>query len=87
MTEWRNTSGTASSTRDDLEPGGDDAGADDAGADDAGADDLGRRVHVDLPRVAPEDMVTTHDVDTARDPEGGRDTERDFMLRYAGGGI
>ncbi len=46
--------------------------------------DLARRVHVDLPRVRPEDMVTTQDVDPARDPEGGRDTERDFMLRNAG---
>ena len=46
--------------------------------------DLERRVHVDLPRVRPEDMVTTQDVDAARDPEGGRDTDRDFMLRNAG---
>lgn len=48
---------------------------------------LEERVHVDLPRVRPEDMVTMHDVDPPADPEGGRDTERDFVIRYGGGGI
>jgi hypothetical protein len=43
--------------------------------------DLEQRVHVDLPRVAPEDMVTTQDVEAPRDPTGGRDTETEFMLR------
>ncbi|MBD3782278.1 MAG: hypothetical protein IE926_04870 [Micrococcales bacterium] len=47
--------------------------------------DLEHRVHVDLPRVRPEDMVTTQEVEPARDPRGGRDTETEFMLRYAGG--
>jgi hypothetical protein len=42
------------------------------------------RVHVDLPRVRPEDMVTTQDVDPPHDPMGGRDTETEFMLRNAG---
>lgn len=46
--------------------------------------DLEHRVHVDLPRIAPEDMVTTQDVDPARDPRGGRDTDTEFMLRNAG---
>ncbi len=45
---------------------------------------LARRVHVDLPRVRPEDMVSTQDVEPGRDPLGGRDTETEFMLRYAG---
>ncbi|HMM96669.1 hypothetical protein [Phycicoccus sp.] len=47
--------------------------------------DLEHRIHVDLPRVRPEDMVTTQEVEPARDPRGGRDTETEFMLRYAGG--
>ncbi len=41
-------------------------------------------MHVDLPRVRPEDMVTTQEVDAAPDPRGGRDTETEFMLRNAG---
>ena len=46
--------------------------------------DLERRVHVDLPRVRPEDMVTTQEVDPAPDPEGGRNTDMEFMTRNAG---
>lgn len=46
--------------------------------------DLARRVHTDLPRIRPEDMVTTQDVEPARDPRGGRDTDTEFMLRNAG---
>ncbi len=42
-----------------------------------------RRVHTDLPRIMPADMVTSQDVTPPPDPDGGRDTERDFMLRYA----
>ncbi|HET7820465.1 MAG TPA: heme biosynthesis protein HemY [Ornithinibacter sp.] len=45
---------------------------------------LEKRVHVDLPRVRPEDMVTTQDVDPPQDPRGGRDTDTEFMLRNAG---
>ena len=36
-------------------------------------------------RVRLEDTVETHDTTVARDPEGGRDTDRDFMIRYSGG--
>jgi hypothetical protein len=36
-------------------------------------------------RILPEDMVETSDTHVARDPEGGRDTDRDFMIRYSGG--
>lgn len=36
-------------------------------------------------RVRPEDTVETKDTRTARDPEDGRDTDRDFMIRYSGG--
>ena len=46
--------------------------------------DVEHRVHVDLPRVRPEDMVTTQQVDPPQDPRGGRDTETEFMLRNAG---
>ena len=35
-------------------------------------------------RVPPEALVTTQPVEAPPDPEGGRDTETDFMLRYAG---
>jgi hypothetical protein len=35
-------------------------------------------------RVSPEDMVETTDTHVARDPESGRDTDRDFMIRYSG---
>jgi len=46
--------------------------------------DLAKRIHVDLPRVRAEDMVTTQEVDAAPDPRGGRDTDTEFMLRNAG---
>jgi hypothetical protein len=49
-----------------------------------GPSDLERRVHVDLPRVRPEDMVTTQQVDPPGDPEGGRNTDMEFMTRNAG---
>ena len=45
---------------------------------------LAERVHVDLPRVRPEDMVTTQDAAPPPDPQGGRDTDTEFMLRNAG---
>lgn len=45
---------------------------------------LEKRVHVDLPRVDPEDMVTTQAVEPPQDPRGGRDTDNEFMLRNAG---
>jgi len=35
-------------------------------------------------RIAPEDMVTTQVVEPPEDPQGGRDTETEFMLRNAG---
>jgi hypothetical protein len=46
--------------------------------------DVEHRVHVDLPRVRPEDMVTTQQVDPPQDPEGGRNTDMEFMTRNAG---
>jgi hypothetical protein len=36
-------------------------------------------------RVRLEDTVASQDTRIARDPEGGRDTDRDFMLRHLGG--
>ena len=32
--------------------------------------------------VDPDDTIATHETDPPPDPEGGRDSERDFMLRY-----
>jgi len=37
-------------------------------------------------RIEPEDMVESQPTAPPRDPEGGRDTDRDFMIRYGGGG-
>lgn len=51
---------------------------------DSAGRDVERRVHVDLPRVRPEDMVTTQPAEPAPDPYGGRDTETEFLLRHAG---
>ncbi len=45
---------------------------------------LAQRVRVDVPRVLPEDMVTTQVVDPPPDPEGGRNTDMEFMTRNAG---
>ncbi len=50
----------------------------------AGRQSIRDRVRVDVPRVAPEDMVTTQVVDPPRDPEGGRNTDMEFMTRNAG---
>lgn len=36
-------------------------------------------------RVRPEDMVEEQQTEPPRDPENGRDTDRDFMIRYSGG--
>ena len=35
--------------------------------------------------VRLEDTVESQETGAARDPEGGRDTDRDFMIRYSGG--
>ena len=41
-----------------------------------------------LPKpVRLEDTVTTSDTDPVPDPDGGRDTERDFLIRYGLGGL
>jgi len=37
-------------------------------------------------RVDPKDTVASQAASPARDPESGRDTERDFLLRYGAGG-
>ncbi|HEY7009725.1 MAG TPA: hypothetical protein VH395_12335 [Jatrophihabitantaceae bacterium] len=55
----------------------------DATATDAGGSKRFKR----LPeRIKLEDTVESHATEVARDPEGGRDTDRDFMIRYGGGG-
>jgi hypothetical protein len=46
--------------------------------------DLERRVHVDLPRVLPEQMGTTQYVEPSPDPHEGRDADAELMLRNAG---
>jgi hypothetical protein len=35
-------------------------------------------------RVEPEDWVIEVPAEDAPDPEGGRDTDRDFVIRYGG---
>lgn len=45
---------------------------------------VGERVRVDVPRVLPQDMVTTQVVDPPPDPEGGRNTDMEFMTRNGG---
>lgn len=35
--------------------------------------------------ISSEEMCTSQDTASAPDPYGGRDPERDFLLRYAGG--
>lgn len=41
-----------------------------------------------LPKPIPlEDTVATSDTEPVPDPEGGRDTERDFLVRYGLGGL
>jgi hypothetical protein len=37
-------------------------------------------------RVDPSDMVASQQTEPPPDPEGGRDTDSDFMLRYGGAG-
>ena len=48
------------------------------------ADDLAplRRFDVLPALVRLEDTIATHEVRDAPDPEAGRDTDRDFVLRY-----
>lgn len=36
-------------------------------------------------RIRLEDTITTQETDPPPDPSMGRDTEQDFVLRYAGG--
>jgi len=38
-------------------------------------------------RIRLEDTVTTCDVDPVPDPEGGRDTDREFLIRYGLGAL
>ena len=46
--------------------------------------DVRRRVHIDLPRVLPEEMGTTQYVEPPPDPQEGRDANSELMLRNAG---
>ena len=59
--------------------------SDEAGRDPRGGKPiLAERVHVDVPRVLPQDMVTTQVVEAPPDPEGGRGADMEFMTRNAG---
>lgn len=50
----------------------------------ARAREVGRRRFGVLPEaVALEDTVAEHDARPVADPQGGRDPERDFLLRHA----
>lgn len=50
----------------------------------AQAREAGRRRFGALPEgVALEDTVAEHDARPVADPQGGRDPERDFLLRHA----
>jgi hypothetical protein len=55
----------------------------DAPSEDSGARRVPERYKALPEPVRPEDMVTEQPSQDPPDPEGGRDTERDFMLRYA----
>lgn len=46
--------------------------------------DVERFKHLPDP-IRLEDMVTSQETVPARDPENGRDTDRDFMFRYMSG--
>jgi len=37
-------------------------------------------------RIRPEDMTTAQETEPPPDPEMGRDTDHDFMMRNLGGG-
>lgn len=51
---------------------------------DSPATDLQHRVHVDLPRIPPEQMTTSQQTEPPPDPTGGRDVDAEFMIRHAG---
>ncbi|WP_404384598.1 hypothetical protein LL946_02885 [Knoellia locipacati] len=46
--------------------------------------DLEKRVHVDLPRITPDQMVTSLETTPPPDPTGGRDVDTEFMIRPFG---
>ena len=48
--------------------------------------DKDRFKHLPKP-IRVEDTVTTADTQPVPDPEGGRDTERDFLIRYGLGSL
>ena len=58
---------------------------DGAGRDTRGGQEtIAERVHVDVPRVLREDMVTTQVVEPPPDPDGGRGADMELMTRNAG---
>lgn len=46
--------------------------------------DLEARVHVDLPRITPDQMTTAQETSPPPDPAGARDTDTEFMIRHFG---
>ena len=53
-------------------------------AQEPGERDVPERFRVLPERVKPEDWVIDVPAEDAPDPEGGRDTDRDFVIRYGG---
>jgi hypothetical protein len=51
---------------------------------DQAVDPAARYRHLPEP-IDPETTIASHEADPAPDPEGGRNTEHDFMLRYGAG--
>lgn len=48
------------------------------------ASDLQHRVHVDLPRIRPEQMTTAQQTEPPPDVTGGRDVDTEFLIRHFG---
>lgn len=46
--------------------------------------DLEQRVHVDLPRIAVDEMVISVETMPPPDPTGGPDVDTEFMIRHFG---
>jgi hypothetical protein len=66
-------------------PRADRASATDGDEDREALADLRRRVHVDVPRIRPQDMVTSQEADAPQDPTRGHDVEAEFLVRHVPG--
>jgi hypothetical protein len=50
------------------------------------AQDPERFKHLPEP-INPKDLITGQETEPPPDPEGGRNTDTDFLLRYGAGGV